>query len=253
MIYGDLMGRWAQASPDKEALFDTIEHIPDDKAVLEEVRRILKPGGHVIVDVPQTFHYYTLGKKLLIALDRWFAGWETQFTPAQLALRPDWGHCTPAYAVEVARQCEAKRLVLFHHDPIHDDHMVDRLLDGKTTGIGMWEASMNNTHRAIDLIPKDVVIADWHYERPDPTAVLFAMKGFDVVTCSWNRAEVVGAQIRNMRRLRLESTLEMRDRFRGVMHTVWHDTADFLDEFYGRAEPEMERGDPIGCSKRLPW
>jgi hypothetical protein len=26
----------------------------------------------------------------------------------------------------------------------------DRLIDGKTTGIGMWEASMNNTHRAVD-------------------------------------------------------------------------------------------------------
>ena len=58
---------------------------------------------------------------------------DAQFTPAQLALRPDWGHCTPAYAVEVARQCEAKRLVLFHHDPIHDDHMVDRLLDEART------------------------------------------------------------------------------------------------------------------------
>jgi len=28
----------------------------------------------------------------------------------------------------------------------------DRLIDGKTTGYGMWEASMNNTHRAIDMI-----------------------------------------------------------------------------------------------------
>ena len=27
----------------------------------------------------------------------------------------------------------------------------DRLLDGKTTGLGMWEASMNNTYRAVDL------------------------------------------------------------------------------------------------------
>ncbi|RYZ47606.1 MAG: glycoside hydrolase, partial [Chitinophagaceae bacterium] len=43
----------------------------------------------------------------------------------------------------------------------------DRLLDGKTTGMGMWEASMNNTHRAIDMISKEVVICDWHYERPD--------------------------------------------------------------------------------------
>ena len=58
----------------------------------------------------------------------------------------------------------------------------DRLLDGKTTGLGMWEASMNNTHRAIDLIPKDVFICDWHYERPDKTAVYFATKGFQVAT-----------------------------------------------------------------------
>ena len=41
----------------------------------------------------------------------------------------------------------------------------DRLIDGKSTGMGMWEASMNNTYRAIDMIPKDVVICDWHYER----------------------------------------------------------------------------------------
>ncbi|MDH4090521.1 MAG: hypothetical protein OEV74_21405 [Cyclobacteriaceae bacterium] len=34
----------------------------------------------------------------------------------------------------------------------------NRLLDGKTTGLGMREAAMNNTHRAIDMIPKDVVI-----------------------------------------------------------------------------------------------
>jgi hypothetical protein len=51
----------------------------------------------------------------------------------------------------------------------------DRLLDGKTTGLGMWEGSFNNTHRAIDMIPKDVIICDWHYERPDQTAVYFAM------------------------------------------------------------------------------
>lgn len=43
----------------------------------------------------------------------------------------------------------------------------DRLIDGKTTGIGMWEASMNNTYRAINLIPEDVFICDWHYERAD--------------------------------------------------------------------------------------
>src|SRR5690606_4234067 len=62
----------------------------------------------------------------------------------------------------------------------------DRLIDGKLTGMGMWEASMNSTHRAIDLIPKDVFICDWHYERADPTAVYFALKGFDFATWSWS-------------------------------------------------------------------
>jgi hypothetical protein len=45
----------------------------------------------------------------------------------------------------------------------------DRLIDGKTTGMGMWEASENDTYRAIDMISKDVVICDWHYERADPS------------------------------------------------------------------------------------
>ena len=38
----------------------------------------------------------------------------------------------------------------------------DRLIDEQTTGLGMWEASMNDTHRAIDFIAKDIVICDWH-------------------------------------------------------------------------------------------
>lgn len=77
-------------SPFPEGSFDVVfhqgllEHFRDTTPLLRDNARILKPGGHVIVDVPQTFHYYTLGKKVLIALDKWFAGWETQFTPAQL-------------------------------------------------------------------------------------------------------------------------------------------------------------------------
>jgi hypothetical protein len=125
----------------------------------------------------------------------------------------------------------------------------DRLLDGRTTGLGMWEASMNNTHRAVDLIPRDVVICDWHYERPDPTAVAFAMKGFEVLSCSWNQTEVAVAQVRNIRRLRLESTPEMRARLAGVMQTVWSDNADFLDRFHGRQPPEPDGGDPIACTR----
>ncbi len=40
----------------------------------------------------------------------------------------------------------------------------DRLLDGQATGYGLWEASMNGTNAAIDMIPKDIIMCDWHYE-----------------------------------------------------------------------------------------
>jgi hypothetical protein len=127
----------------------------------------------------------------------------------------------------------------------------DRLIDGNLTGIGMWEASMNNTWRAIDMIPTDVFICDWHYERPDPTAVYFAMKGFRVATCPWNRSEVAVKQMENMIKLREHSSKEMSEKFQGIIQTVWSDAGSFMDEFYGRkptADPERSA---VVCFKEV--
>ena len=112
----------------------------------------------------------------------------------------------------------------------------DRLIDGKTTGMGMWEASMNNTHRAIDLIPKEVFICDWHYERPDQTAVYFAMKGFDVATCPWRKPEIALQQLDDMIRFRKNSTPVMKERFQGIIATVWSGADNFLKNYY---DPEI--------------
>ncbi len=118
----------------------------------------------------------------------------------------------------------------------------DRLIDGKTTGIGMWEASMNNTHRAIDLIPKDVVINDWHYETAYPTAAYFAMKGFRVISCPWRNPDVAVKQVEDMVRFRDQSTEEMKERYYGVMQTVWSGAGSFMDGYYENRLDE-ERGD----------
>jgi hypothetical protein len=120
----------------------------------------------------------------------------------------------------------------------------DRLLDGRTTGLGMWEASFNDTHRAVDLIPKDVVICDWHYERPDKTAVYFAMKGFQVVTCPWRRPEVALQQVRDMAAFRQQATKAMQPRYLGVMETVWSPVTSFLNEYYGKLPPAQD-GKPV--------
>lgn len=112
----------------------------------------------------------------------------------------------------------------------------DRLIDGKTTGMGMWEASFNNTHRAIDMIPKDVMICDWHYERPDKTAVYFAMKGFKVATCPWQNPAVAMQQSIDMMTFRRDATEEMKENYQGIVQTVWSGAQNFLDGFYGKKE-----------------
>lgn len=110
----------------------------------------------------------------------------------------------------------------------------DRLLDGKTTGLGLWEASFNNTHRAIDMIPKDVVICDWHYERPDKTAVFFAMKGFDVITCGWRNPQVTSQQVQDMNAFRQGSPVAMKSHFLGMMQTIWSGPGNFFKDYYSK-------------------
>lgn len=123
----------------------------------------------------------------------------------------------------------------------------DRLIDGKTTGIGLWEASYNNTHRAIDMIPKGMIICDWHYERPDPTAAYFAMKGFDVATSPWRNTPIALQQKQMMLDLRENATPQMKEHFTGMVQTVWSGADGFLDRFYGESEEDSD----VKCFKAL--
>jgi len=85
MILGD-----ARNCPFGNGSFDVVfhqgllEHFPSPMPLLQENHRILKKGGFLIVDVPQTFHFYTLMKHLLMGLGVWFGGWERQFTVGSL-------------------------------------------------------------------------------------------------------------------------------------------------------------------------
>ena len=53
---------------------------------------------------------------------------DAQYTAEEFEQKSNWGHSTVPYAVEVARQARVRTLALFHHDPLHDDPTVDRLL-----------------------------------------------------------------------------------------------------------------------------
>ncbi|MBN2280786.1 MAG: family 20 glycosylhydrolase [Candidatus Marinimicrobia bacterium] len=67
----------------------------------------------------------------------------------------------------------------------------DRFINAEAIDYGEWEASANGTWPAIDRVPKDIIICDWHYEPRDTYASIpmFIEKGFRVLPCSWHNAE----------------------------------------------------------------
>lgn len=80
----------ALRAPFPDGSFDVVihqgllEHFKSPFPLLGENLRLLKPGGHLLVDVPQTIHGYTLMKQVLMLVGRWFGGWERQFTATAL-------------------------------------------------------------------------------------------------------------------------------------------------------------------------
>jgi phosphoribosyl 1,2-cyclic phosphodiesterase len=82
----------------------------------------LGSGGHY--DVPASwrkdFVAFLHGVDLLIH--------DAMYTPAELEQHRGWGHSTYEEAATLAQEANAKRLVLFHHEPEHGDEMMDGLL-----------------------------------------------------------------------------------------------------------------------------
>lgn len=107
----------------------------------------------------------------------------------------------------------------------------DRFLDGKATGLGKWEASENATAPAIDLVPKDIVICDWHYDGAPDTALIFATKGFDVVACPWRKPDVALAQQAKLKAIRAGVDPAVARHALGMVQTTWCGLTPFARAF----------------------
>ncbi len=76
--------------PFRDESFDAVfhqgllEHFHDPMPLFLENVRVLKRGGYLLIDVPQKYHIYTIIKHILIWMDKWFAGWETEFSIIEL-------------------------------------------------------------------------------------------------------------------------------------------------------------------------
>jgi len=66
---------------------------------------------------------------------------DAQYTPEEYLEKKGWGHSTWRDAVEVARDAQIKRLVLFHHDPARSDDMLLAILDQAKAAFPNTEAA----------------------------------------------------------------------------------------------------------------
>jgi hypothetical protein len=92
----------------------------------------------------------------------------------------------------------------------------DRLIDAAKYDYGEWEAAKNGTAPAIDLIAKDIIICDWHYEPRDsyPSIQMFIEKGFRVLPTGWNKVDGTTAFINHSRKHTSPKML-------GYLFTTW--------------------------------
>jgi len=118
----------------------------------------------------------------------------------------------------------------------------DRLLDAKQMKYGAWDESSTGSHRAIDRVPKDIIICDWHYSVPEvyrrigqkepyPSIRFFQEKGFRVLPATYCIPEAGVAMIR-------ASRLGATDKMLGILFTGWSNGPGgqwLLDALRGRS------------------
>jgi hypothetical protein len=128
----------------------------------------------------------------------------------------------------------------------------DRLLDGRVTGIGKWEAAENGTARAIGLIPRDVILCDWHYEAPHPTAPFLALQGFPVASSPWRKPSVALAQLEIQRRTRATAAPPVAERMLGMLQTTWVGFGPFVRAYFGEDKaPPAQVAEAVLCFREL--
>ncbi len=77
--------------------------------------------------------------------------YDAQFTPEEYASHRGWGHGTWLEAVRVGKEAGVKQLVLFHHDPAHDDLKIAMMVKHASAILpGTTAAAEGETIRLLD-------------------------------------------------------------------------------------------------------
>jgi ribonuclease BN (tRNA processing enzyme) len=68
---------------------------------------------------------------------------DTQYSNEEYAMKKGWGHGSIDYVTYVALLGDVKRLCLFHHDPEHNDDIIDSFKDHCARKIGEFGAAID--------------------------------------------------------------------------------------------------------------
>jgi phosphoribosyl 1,2-cyclic phosphodiesterase len=97
----------------------------------------IEEDGRSLAYLPD--HEPALGQDLATIEDRWISGLglardadllvhDGQYTDAEYRTRVGWGHSRTADSLMFAERAGARRLVMFHHDPLHTDEQLEAML-----------------------------------------------------------------------------------------------------------------------------
>ena len=98
----------------------------------------LEEDGQSLAYIPD--HEPALGVSLASLSPDWVSGFglaqgvgvlvhDCQYSEAEYETKTGWGHSSVADAVTYARMAGAEQLIMFHHDPLHDDEQLEQLRD----------------------------------------------------------------------------------------------------------------------------
>ncbi|MDO8571456.1 MAG: MBL fold metallo-hydrolase [bacterium] len=101
--------------------------------------------------IPTSFKQHVKGADLLIM--------DCQYTREKYTTKTaGWGHATPDYVADVARQAGAKRLGLTHHDPFSTDTQVDAIIQTAQVALKDTDIDVFGCHD-YDVVPVGVEIS----------------------------------------------------------------------------------------------
>jgi phosphoribosyl 1,2-cyclic phosphodiesterase len=135
----------------------------------------IEEGGRSLAYIPD--HEPAHGVRLTESDPSWISGYgiaedadlllhDSQYTEDEYPQKMGWGHSSIAHVVDFARVTRAKQLILFHHDPTHDD---DSLRAHERRGRILWGSDGDPpilAHEGMEVELKARAGARFGAERP---------------------------------------------------------------------------------------